>query len=120
MRPHTLNGLIPVGSPDFRTARAAGSEPIRQRLNLRVLMTNMKPMANSLLNEEDQFGWLAREFTADLNLSEDKLQEFADLLKEIAGALQLSPSELMCEVQRQIPVAPDEPDEGDWWKGVAA
>jgi hypothetical protein len=33
------------------------------------------------MNDEDQFRWLAHEFTADLNLSEAKEQEFADILK---------------------------------------
>jgi hypothetical protein len=80
----------------------------------------MKPMSDSPLNDEGQLRWMAHEFTADLNLSEDKLQEFADLLKDIAGVLKLSPSELMFEVQKRLPEHRDDHDEIDWWKEHAA
>jgi hypothetical protein len=36
---------------------------------------------------------MAHEATADLNLSEAKEEEFADLLKRIAACLKLSPGE---------------------------
>jgi hypothetical protein len=64
------------------------------------------------MNDEDQFRWLAHEATADLNLSEAKEQEFADILKELARQLKLSPGELMGEVQKRIPEPEDDKEGG--------
>jgi hypothetical protein len=83
-------------------------------LNLQLLMTNMKTV------DENQFRWLAQEFTADLDLGEDELQEFAELLKAIALELNLTPNQLINEVNKRISPETHERDEADWWKDCAA
>ena len=67
------------------------------------------------MNDDDQFRWMAHEATADLNLSEAKEEEFADLLKRIAACLKLSPGEFRREVEKHMP-EPEDDDEGEEWK----
>jgi hypothetical protein len=55
------------------------------------------------------------EATADLNLSEAKEQNLADILKELAQQLNLSPVELRREIEKWMP-EPEDHDPADWWK----
>jgi hypothetical protein len=68
------------------------------------------------MNNDDRLAWLAHEATADLNLSDARCQEFADLLKVIAGELGQGAAELRGEVEKLMPSEPEERDEAGWWK----
>lgn len=68
------------------------------------------------MNEDDQFLWVVREMTLDLDLSDTQLQEFADILKAASAEMDLSASELRGEVEKLMSPEPEEPDEADWWK----
>jgi hypothetical protein len=50
-----------------------------------------------------------------LNLSEAKEQNLADILKELAQQLNLSPVELRREIEKWMP-EPEDHDPADWWK----
>jgi hypothetical protein len=69
------------------------------------------------MNDEDQFMWIAHECTDDLNMSEEERRKWADFIEALAGELNLTPGQLMAELQKHSPEPEKEDDGSDWWKG---